>query len=152
MANVLPSVAVAPAGLVRWFHLMRLQQVIPGDSVGHPGALGLPLCLFGRMKAGGFAAGLCPLMFLMIHDINTTISRLSPLTLGKYRIAANPRLLPGGLFAAQVSIASGSGSSCTARLMRFHNEFTTIEAAADYAMAQGIDWVHDTARQSHRPN
>ena len=72
--------------------------------------------------------------------------------MGKYRIAACPRLLPGGLFAAQVSIASGRGSACTARVMRFTDEFTTIDAAADYAIAQGIDWVHDTARQALRPN
>lgn len=92
-------------------------------------------------------------MFLMIHTttaISTT--RLSPLTLGKYRIAACPRPLPGGLFAAQVSIASGSGSASTDRVMRFVDEFTTHDAAADYAIAQGIDWVHHTARQSVRPN
>jgi hypothetical protein len=92
-------------------------------------------------------------MFLMISEIKTTTtSHPSALTMGKYRIAANPRLLPGGLFAAQVSIASGRGSACTTRVMRFHNEFTTHDAAADYGIAQGIDWVHDTARQSHRPN
>lgn len=88
----------------------------------------------------------------MISEIKTTTSQLSPLTLGKYRIAATSRPLPGGLFAAQVSIASGSGSACTARVMRFTDEFTTIDAAADFAIAQGIDWVHDTDRQSQRPN
>jgi len=92
-------------------------------------------------------------MFLMIHTTTiTTTKSLSPLTLGKYRIAACPRLLPGGLFAAQVSIASGSGSASTDRVMRFHDEFTTHDAAATYAIAQGIDWVHDAARRSVRPN
>jgi hypothetical protein len=92
-------------------------------------------------------------MFLMISEIKTTTtSPLSPLTLGKYRIAASHSPLPGGLFAAQVSIASGRGSACTARVMRFTNRFTTIDAAAHYALAQGIDWVHDTTRQSQRPN
>lgn len=90
--------------------------------------------------------------FLMIHTTTITTTRLSPLTLGKYRIAACPRPLPGGLFAAQVSIASGSGSASTARLMRYDSAFSTHDAAADYAIAQGIDWVHDTARQSVRPN
>jgi len=56
------------------------------------------------------------------------------------------------LFAAQVSIASGSGSASTDRVMRFHDEFTTHDAAATYAIAQGIDWVHDAARRSVRPN
>lgn len=72
--------------------------------------------------------------------------------MGKYRIAACPRLLPGGLFAAQVSIASGRGSASTARVMRFTDEFSTHDAAADYAIAQGIDWVHAVARQALRPN
>jgi hypothetical protein len=93
-------------------------------------------------------------MFLMIPTISTTPTTAThaPLTLGKYRIAASPRLLPGGLFAAQVSIASGQGSASTARVMRFDSAFATHAAAADYGLAQGIDWVHDAARQSARPN
>ena len=91
----------------------------------------------------------------MIHSSTTTTTvptRPSPLTLGKYRIAACSRPLPGGYFAAQVSIASGSGSASTARLLRFDSAFRTHDAAADYALAQGIDWVQETARQSVRPN
>lgn len=66
--------------------------------------------------------------------------------MGKYRIAACPRPLPGGLFAAQVSIASGRGSATTDRVMRFIDEFPTHDAAASYALAQGIDWVRETTR------
>lgn len=91
-------------------------------------------------------------MILMIHTTSTTHTRPTPLTLGKYRIAAFPRALPGGLFAAQVSIASGQGSASTARVMRFDSAFPTHDEAADYALAQGIHWVHDTARQAARPN
>lgn len=92
-------------------------------------------------------------MFLMNHTTPiTTTARPSPLTLGKYRIAASPRLLPGGMFAAQVSIASGHGSASTARLIRYDSAFSTHEAASDYAMAQGIDWVHDITRHTARPN
>ncbi|WP_372658912.1 hypothetical protein [Hydrogenophaga sp.] len=40
-----------------------------------------------------------------------------------------------------MSIASGCGSASTARVMRFVDEFSTHAAAADYALAQGIDWV-----------
>ena len=64
--------------------------------------------------------------------------------MGKYRIAACPEQLPCGQFAAQVSIASGRGSASTDRVMRFHDDFPTRDAAASYAMAQGIDWVHAT--------
>ncbi|MGE4236769.1 hypothetical protein [Hydrogenophaga sp.] len=88
----------------------------------------------------------------MIHTTSTTHTRPTPLTLGKYRIAAFPRALPGGLFAAQVSIASGQGSASTARVIRFDSAFPTHDAAADYALAQGIDWVQDTNRQAARPN
>lgn len=79
----------------------------------------------------------------MIHLSNT---EHSPITMGKYRIAACPRQLAGGRFAAQVSIASGRGSASTDRVMRFHDEFSTHDAAAHYAIAQGIDWVRATAR------
>jgi hypothetical protein len=92
-------------------------------------------------------------MFLMIHTISTIPTTiLSPLTVGKYRIAASPRPLPCGQFAAQVSIASGVGSASTARVMRFDSAFPTHAAAADYGLAQGIDWVHDTNRLAARPN
>jgi hypothetical protein len=69
------------------------------------------------------------------------------ITLGKYRIAACPRALPSGRFVAQVSVASGQGSASTARIMSFVNDFATLDAAANYALAQGLDWVHET----HRP-
>jgi hypothetical protein len=84
----------------------------------------------------------------MIYTTATTIKTKShsPLTLGKYRIAACPRPLPGGRFAAQVSIASGKGSASTDRVMRFVDDFATHDAAAHYAVAQGIDWVNDTTR------
>jgi hypothetical protein len=76
----------------------------------------------------------------MIHTQNNVFSQ-SPVIMGKYRIAACPRLLGSGLFAAQVSIASGRGSATTDRVMRFVDEFSTIEAAVTYAIAQGIRWV-----------
>jgi hypothetical protein len=92
-------------------------------------------------------------MFLMIHTTTsaTPLRGLSPITLGQYRIAACPRPLVSGRFAAQVSIASGSGSACTDRVMRFHDDFATHAAAADYAVAQGIDWVHDAMRARTAP-
>lgn len=85
------------------------------------------------------------LVFLMIHKQNKDFSQ-SPIIMGKYRIAACPRQLDSGRFAAQVSIASGHGSASTDRVMRFVDDFLTIDAAADYAIAQGIDWVSATTR------
>ncbi len=79
----------------------------------------------------------------MIFTTNTTTKQL-PITIGKYRIAACPRQLPCGQYAAQVSIASGRGSASTDRVMRFHSEFSSHDAASRYAIAQGIDWVRAT--------
>jgi len=79
--------------------------------------------------------------------IFTTTTKQTPLLIGKYRIAACPRLLPSGQFAAQVSIASGRGSASTDRVMRFHDEFPSHEAAAHFAVAQGIDWVRASTRR-----
>jgi hypothetical protein len=66
------------------------------------------------------------------------------ITFGKYRIAACPRALPSGRFAAQVSVASGRGSASTDRVICFTNDFATHEAAANFSMAQGLDWVQGT--------
>ena len=66
------------------------------------------------------------------------------ITVGKYRIAACPRALPSGRFAAQVSVASGQGSASTARIMSFIDDFATHADAANYSLAQGLDWVHRT--------
>ena len=76
-------------------------------------------------------------MIPAIHIQHTSI------TLGKYRIAACPRVLPSGRFAAQVSVASGQGSASTARIMCFIDDFATHDDAANYALAQGMNWVHD---------
>jgi hypothetical protein len=80
-----------------------------------------------------------------------TLSTTDSLTLGRYRISARPRPMADGRYAAFVSIASGSGSASTDRVMRFTEDFATHDAAARYAMAQGIDWVRDAARPA-RPN
>jgi hypothetical protein len=85
----------------------------------------------------------------MIQNANN-FSLLSPVTIGKYRIAACPRPLRSGRFEAQVSIASGRGSASTDRVMRFCDDFSTHDAAAHYALSQGINWVCDTTRAQRR--
>ena len=94
-----------------------------------------------------------PITTIPHHNNNTKsdTKRASPLSMGQYRIAACPRALPCGRFAAQVSIASGSGSASTDRVMRFVDDFPTFDAAARYAVAQGIDWVNDRLGQRGRP-
>ncbi len=69
-----------------------------------------------------------------------------PITVGKYRIAACPRQVDGGAYAAQVSIASGHGRASTDRVMRFIPEFPSHDAASRYAIQQGLNWVLDATR------
>ena len=154
IANFLPAVVPIPccgsrpgAGLVV-LKLLRCRVIQSGTPA--PGAA---TCVCSGATGCGFGGGSCPLMFLMIPTISTTTPSqgLSFLTLGQYRIAACPRPLASGRFAAQVSIASGTGSASTDRVMRFHDDFATRDAAADYAVAQGIDWVNDVLRPRTRP-
>jgi hypothetical protein len=85
------------------------------------------------------------LHFLMIHN-KTKTSRSPFISIGKYRIAACPRSLASGRFGAQVSIASGSGSASTDRVMCFHDDFSTHDAAALFALTQGIYWAQAATR------
>jgi hypothetical protein len=41
-----------------------------------------------------------------------------------------------------VSIASGQGQASTDRVMRFSPVFQSQDAAAQYALEQGIGWAH----------
>ena len=81
--------------------------------------------------------------FLMIHTITF---ENTPLTVGKYRIAACPRALPCGRFAAQVSVASGSGSARTDRVMCFTDHFASHADAANFAISKGLDWVNSVVK------
>ena len=67
-------------------------------------------------------------VFLMIQTPN--FSLLSPVTMGKYRIAACPRPLTSGRFEPQVSIASARASASTARVIRFRAEVSTRASPA----------------------
>jgi hypothetical protein len=40
-------------------------------------------------------------------------------------------------------VASGQGSASTARIMCFIDDFATHDDAANYALAQGMNWVND---------
>ena len=72
-------------------------------------------------------------------------------TIGKYRIAAMPARLGAGQFCAQVSIASGQGQASTDRVMRFTPVFPSQDAAAQYALEQGIGWAHSAIGSPSTP-
>lgn len=64
-----------------------------------------------------------------------------PLTVGKYLISPLTRPLENGWFACSVSIRSGSGSSTTDRVVRLTRLFRDRLAAAEYALAEGLQWI-----------
>ena len=63
------------------------------------------------------------------------------LKVGKYLISPLTRALDNGWFACSVSIRSGSGSATTDRVVRLTRLFRDRIAAADYALAEGRQWI-----------
>ena len=91
-------------------------------------------------------------LLLKTFMIQAIYTQHPAITHGKYRIAASPRALPCGRFTAQVSVASGQGSACTARVMSFTEHFATHDDAASYALAQGLDWVNQDKNWKNKSN
>ncbi len=58
-------------------------------------------------------------------------------SVGKYLVSPLTRLTESGQFTASVSIRNGSHD----RVFRFIPEFSTKEAALQYAMAEGRRWI-----------
>jgi hypothetical protein len=64
-----------------------------------------------------------------------------PTSVGKYLISPLTRALDNGWFAASVSIRSGRGSTTTDRVLRLTRLFQDSSSAADYARAEGLQWI-----------
>ena len=60
---------------------------------------------------------------------------------GKYLISPLTKSLENGWYACSVSIRSGSGSASTDRVLRLRRLFRDRWAAAEYALAEGLQWV-----------
>jgi hypothetical protein len=67
-----------------------------------------------------------------------------PIEVGKYLISPLTRGLENGWFACSVSIRSGSGRATTDRVVRLTRLFRDHLAAADYARAEGLQWIGAT--------
>jgi hypothetical protein len=65
----------------------------------------------------------------------------APVTAGKYLISPITTLLDNGWYACSVSIRSGSGSATTDRIVRLTRLFRTAVRAAEYAIAEGQQWI-----------
>ena len=66
---------------------------------------------------------------------------LAAITAGKYLISPITTLLDNGWYACSVSIRSGSGSGTTDRIVRLTRLFRTALRAAEYAIAEGQQWI-----------
>jgi len=73
-----------------------------------------------------------------------------PVTVGKYLVSPIIQLLDNGWYACSVSIRSGRGQQTTDRVLRLTRLFRDAVTAAEYAMAEGMQWIVG-ARGSVRP-
>ncbi len=64
-----------------------------------------------------------------------------PTIVGKYIISPLTKAMDNGWFACSVSIRSGSGSATTDRVVRLTRLFQDQVTAAEYAIAEGLQWV-----------
>lgn len=64
-----------------------------------------------------------------------------PVTNGKYLISPMTRLLENGWYACSVSIRSGRGQATTDRVLRLTRLFRERVLAAEYALAEGLQWI-----------
>jgi len=60
---------------------------------------------------------------------------------GKYLVSPLTRLLDDGLYAASVSIRSGSGSGTHDRVLRLEPRFADHCSAVHYATTEGLRWI-----------
>jgi hypothetical protein len=70
-----------------------------------------------------------------------------PITEGKYLVTPLVRLLENGWFACSVSIRSGSGRGTSDRVVRLTRLFRESAGAAEFAVAEGLQWIASGGRQ-----
>jgi hypothetical protein len=74
-----------------------------------------------------------------------------PVTVGKYLVSPIIRMLDNGWYACSVSIRSGRGEQSTDRVLRLTRLFRDALAAAEYAVAEGLQWIGGTRSNAVRP-
>ncbi len=63
------------------------------------------------------------------------------IAVGKYRVSPLAKPQGEGLYAASVSIRSGSGSATHDRVLRFSGLFDSAAAAVQYATDHALGWI-----------
>jgi hypothetical protein len=74
-----------------------------------------------------------------------------PVTVGKYLVSPIIRILDNGWYACSVSIRSGRGEQTTDRVLRLTRLFRDAVAAAEYAVAEGLQWISGARRGAAHP-
>lgn len=64
-----------------------------------------------------------------------------PTTIGKFLISPTTRQVDNGWYACSVSIRSGRGTATTDRVLRLTRLFRDSVSAAEYALAEGLQWI-----------
>ena len=67
----------------------------------------------------------------------------SSIEIGKYLVSPLTKRLPDRRYAASVSIRSGRGSATHDRVLRLLPSFDCPREARQFALAQGLAWLHD---------
>jgi hypothetical protein len=65
----------------------------------------------------------------------------APTRVGKYAILPTTRQLDNGWYACSVAISSGQGRHASERVLRLTRLFRDSILAAEYALAEGLQWV-----------
>jgi len=78
-------------------------------------------------------------------------TRESTFPVGKYLVSPLTTRSDAGRYSASVSIRSGRGSATHDRVFRFDPSFASRELAAGYALAQGLEWLHQHQPQMQQP-
>ncbi|MFN4265262.1 MAG: hypothetical protein ACK4F8_05890 [Aquabacterium sp.] len=65
--------------------------------------------------------------------------------MGRFTLSPSTRQTDCGQFAASLSIRSGRGSATSDRIFRFIPLFSTAQAAAQYALTQGLGYLRQPA-------
>lgn len=63
------------------------------------------------------------------------------ITVGRYLVSPLPKQLECGQWASSVSIRSGAGSHTHDRVLRLNRLFRDQVAAAEYGVAEGLQWI-----------
>jgi hypothetical protein len=64
-----------------------------------------------------------------------------PVTSGRFLISPSTSQVDNGWFACSVSIRSGCGQGTTHRVLRLTRLFRDSVSAAEYALAEGLQWI-----------